>query len=403
MNERRFIKGLAAAFFVLLFFWGGLAQAQETAADDLEGEVSRILDRSTVFHWGADSLVWIVHYPRELEDPWVRLEAKRNKMNAQQAEEYRKQFAKDLRSDTTDAFVLSVHAFGASPLNLAPLSKNVALITADGKRVPPVSYEKKLDAPLAGLTQGFVFFPKQPDVPVQVAVRGLIPGKETVFKFARGSALAASPEAPSSKINTGAAKASGQKDSDKKEVLLKIPDKPDKPASPKDVPKIKTEPAKPQVPKAPPENKEAAKSETFTPTNPAISAVSDDPNPLWSERAAPESEDVAASAPAQEWDPKTRTRMEQALKRYLTSWKLDDTKTMYSMLSAESRQKIDFDAFEKSVRANPFRRVVRDDYKVSWKQNTATVTGKKKILFVNTLVSEKFALVEENGQYRVSW
>ncbi|MDR1049206.1 MAG: hypothetical protein LBL51_05570, partial [Synergistaceae bacterium] len=54
------------------FFWV-LSCGGPAFANAFE-ETVRILEDRTVFHWGRDCLVWVVHYPEEIVEPWVESE-----------------------------------------------------------------------------------------------------------------------------------------------------------------------------------------------------------------------------------------------------------------------------------------------------------------------------------------
>ena len=103
-------NGILSLLAVLLF------SAAPAAGSDAIGEATAILERWTSFHWGRDCLVWIVHYPEELVDPWVESEAARGGMSDGEREEYRKAFVSELRIADTEPFLVTVYAFGPRPL-----------------------------------------------------------------------------------------------------------------------------------------------------------------------------------------------------------------------------------------------------------------------------------------------
>jgi hypothetical protein len=123
------------------------------AADEAE----MILDGRTAFHWGADYLAWVVHYPDDVVEPWVRSQTKgAGDPTGRMAEEFRR----SLRMDDSTPVLLSVHCFGGNAVNLKPLPEKLKLRKADGEVLVPKSYERVFDEPLTGLVQGLVFFPK---------------------------------------------------------------------------------------------------------------------------------------------------------------------------------------------------------------------------------------------------
>ncbi|PKL02295.1 MAG: hypothetical protein CVV55_05180, partial [Synergistetes bacterium HGW-Synergistetes-2] len=65
-------------------------------------EATSILERWTAFHWGRDCLVWLVHYPEELVDPWVAAEAARSGMSEAESAQYRASFTSELRIVDTE-------------------------------------------------------------------------------------------------------------------------------------------------------------------------------------------------------------------------------------------------------------------------------------------------------------
>ena len=99
-----------------------------------------ILDSWTCVRWGEDNIAWVVHYPEELVEPWVRSEAARQNMRPEQVEELRKSFSGELRIGSATAILLSVYGYGAAQTNLAPLSKNIVLIDSSGKRIAPIVF-----------------------------------------------------------------------------------------------------------------------------------------------------------------------------------------------------------------------------------------------------------------------
>ncbi len=157
--------------------------AAPAAGSDAIGEATAILERWTSFHWGRDCLVWIVHYPEELVDPWVDSEAARGGMSEGEREEYRKAFVSELRIGDTEPFLVTIYAFGPRPLDFGGFASSVRLVTKNGDAVPPLSYEGKFDQPVSGIVQGLVFFPKQRDKEFSVAMRRLGVVEEQLFSF----------------------------------------------------------------------------------------------------------------------------------------------------------------------------------------------------------------------------
>lgn len=140
--------------------------------------VEDILDGRTAFHWGSNFLCWVVHYPEDMVEPWVRSQAGAGgDPSGKMAEGFRK----SLRLDDSTPLLLSVHGFTAEPVLLKPLHERFYLELENGERVYPKSYESVLDEPLTGLVQGLVFFPKVEGAftPVLEAPSG----RELAFEF----------------------------------------------------------------------------------------------------------------------------------------------------------------------------------------------------------------------------
>jgi hypothetical protein len=344
------------------------------------GEALALLDKWTSIRWGDDNLTWVVHYTDEFAELWVKSEASRQRMTQAQEDAYRKSFTGELRTGDATAILLSVHAFGQSPLSIAPLAKNIALVDSSGKRISPIAFEKKLDGPLNGLMQGLVFFPKQKNGSFAIAVKGLMRDEETRFSF-----LDAKEDA---QVVTTAPSGSSQ------------PAKP--PAPPKET-VVRIPSAKPpQPPKAPSPAKSSDRAmspEIFPPTKPAPPAVP--------ETAPPEivSEPPRDAMPPLEAPSSLPTQYEQrqVLESYLRAWISGDTDKMYSLLSSESQGRISRELFSREVLSDGFRRGLKGGYKVEWQDGGAKIITSKKILFMRTLDSRQINFAMENGSIRVSW
>ena len=156
-------------------------------------ETIQILENSTSFHWGRDCLVWIVHYPEELVEPWVESEAGRVGMTESERESYKEGFVSGLSLGTMEPFLLTVYAFGPRPLDFSPISEKVALITSEGERVKPSRYDRTFDQPVNGVVQGLIFFPKQRSRDFALALRGMGVYDERVFSFSGRPAAETTP------------------------------------------------------------------------------------------------------------------------------------------------------------------------------------------------------------------
>ncbi|MDR1133699.1 MAG: hypothetical protein LBL05_06015 [Synergistaceae bacterium] len=351
-------------------------------ADDRD-DVFDILDAWTCVRWGEDNIAWAVHYPEELVEPWVRSEAARRNMRPEQIDEMRKSFSDELRIGSATAILLSVYGYGAERINLAPAAKNIVLIDSSGKRIAPMVFEKKLDSPISGLIQGFVFFPLQRDKNFRVSVKGLVPDRETNFTFQAAAGPKGEIETAAAAVPSVPARETRLPD---EEVVVKIPTR--KNASDK--------PRNPEIPQAPPPELPEfdTDGEIFAPSQP--SAL---PEP------APETEPPdAPSGPEEPVEVTTAPQTPKgALDDYLKAWTEGDSDTMYSLLSSESQAHISKELFAREVMSGGFRNSLRSGYKINWTGNSAKVTVARRVLFVRTLETKQLDFVAENGVWRVAW
>ncbi len=135
-----------------------LLSAVPAAGSEAIREATEILERWTSFHWGRDCLVWIVHYPEELVDPWVESEAARGGMS----EGKRKNTGGLLspnsgfprRNPSLSPFTPSAPA----PWTFGGFVSAVSLVNKNGDKAAPLSYERKFDQPVSGIVQGWSSF-----------------------------------------------------------------------------------------------------------------------------------------------------------------------------------------------------------------------------------------------------
>jgi hypothetical protein len=376
----KYLEKFRRFLFLLLAAWL-ISRGAVSFADDRD-DVFGILDAWTCVRWGDDNIAWVVHYPEELVEPWVRSEAARQNMRPEQSDELRKSFSDELRMGSATAILLSVYGYGASQTNLAPMAKNIVLIDSSGKRVAPIVFEKKLDNPILGLTQGFVFFPLQSDKNFRISVKGLVSGRETNFTFQgagrlRGEIETAAASVPSAPVR--------DRQFPDEEVVVKIPTR-------KNVPDV---PSRPEIPQAPsPELPEFdAGAEVFAPSETAAL-----PEP----RVEPPEE--ISSEPGKPADVTTAPQTPKGtLDDYLKAWSGGDSDAMYSLLSSESQGRISKELFAREVMSGSFRNALRSGYKVNWIGNSARVTVARRVLFVRTLETKQLDFVAENGVWRVAW
>ena len=96
------------------------------------GETIQVLEQWTAAHWGRDCFVWIVYYPEDLVEPWIEAEALRVGMSEPERRAYRDTFVSELRIGKAEPFLVTVYSFGARPINFAPVSDNILLVTTSG-------------------------------------------------------------------------------------------------------------------------------------------------------------------------------------------------------------------------------------------------------------------------------
>ena len=365
------------------------------------GETIRVLEQWTVSHWGRDCFVWIVYYPEELIEPWVEAEALRVGMSEAERRAYRDTFVSELRMDRTEPFLVSVYAFGARPVSLAPVSDNILLVTAAGERVRPVRYDTNLDQPLRGLVQGLVFFPKQRDTNFAVAVKGMGGCDERLFSFTP----AASPE----DWDGGAVPASEET----KTVVVELPKKP---ASRK----VSVRPVKPPKPAEHPAVPMAPPPSVPRPIPPLLAEDSGDMAVFVESvrdrgaspdrRAADKTDKTEGAASETPENPGKNAQSayvsrEQVLRRFLTLWAENRPDEMYAMLSAESRKMLSSENFAReTAKAADFRAGLKDGYRIDWVgEERAKVITDRRFLMFRSLVVRTLGVTREGSSWKVVW
>lgn len=322
-------------------------------------DATSILERWTAFHWGRDCLVWLVHYPEELVDPWVAAEAARSGMSEAERNQYRASFTSELRIADTEPFLLTVYVFGPRPLDLGSFATAVQLESNDGKKFPPLSYERKFDQPLSGIVQGLVFFPKQADKAFSVIIRNLGIHEEQRFSFDRSEGplvAAAEPEV----------------------VVVELPPAP------------KKEPVKPQPPKR----------EKPAPTPPPPPPVATP-----QELAELKPEPVVVDLPVPEKEkPVLYISKEKTVETFIRYWIEGRTSAMYDLLSASSSTALSEEQFARQVEATGLRNSLREGYKIQWMDDSrARIVTAQRMLLFRTLRSKVLTMDREETIWRVSW
>ncbi len=371
----------------LLFLVLALCGTAVAAAQDPAVEVARVLDEWTSFRWGQDCLVWVVHYPQELVDPWIRVEGSRQGLSPYEMETSAQSFRKSLRMDEAEAFLLSVYNFGGRPLRIAPVEGRLLLELPDGRRVGPLSFEERLAQPIEGLVQGLVFFPRQEGTFSLVLV-GIGPGPETRFSFA--GAKEKDSEAPV------------------EELVVELPPLSQEPPAEPEPP---LPPQRAQVPEEPvSELPVTPVSPDFAPPPPFLLLPSDPlPQRLQAEvPAAPESPIVAPPVEEVQESPSEASSLphsrEALLERFIQLWIAGDADGLYALLSDESKRRIAPEEFRKDALSRSFRLSLKDGYRTTWlDENRVKITAAQKLVFIRILQSETLHLVHQEGGWRVAW
>lgn len=354
-------KTVVAALLLMVFF-----SSAALGGDTIEA-ATFLLERWTSFHWGRDCLVWIVHYPEELVDPWVEAEALRSGMSESEKQEYRKAFVSELRILDTEPFLVTVYAFGSRPLDLGGFASAIRLEGKNGEKIAPLSYERKFDQPLSGIVQGLVFFPKQADKNFSVVMRRLGIHEEQIFAFAArpsGSPVAEGPDAKGKEV-----------------VVVELP-----PAPKKDTPrpKVPKEP-EPAADIPPPVAAQPADLAELKPAPPAVPVV---PGPV--------KDDGKKNV--------VFISRDKTLEKFVQFWIDGNTSGMYGLLSSSTRTALSEEQFRKQVSATGLRWSLKDGYKVQWQDgDRARVVTAQKMLIFRTLRSKMLSLAKEDKIWKVTW
>lgn len=366
--------------FVASPLWGMEALARATD----------ILEKWTSFHWGRDCLVWLVHYPEELIEPWVDAESTRAAMSSQEKEAYKKAFVDQLRIEETESFLVTIYSFGVKPLLLHPFSETISMLLPDGTRIQPLSYELKFDEPINGVVQGLVFFPRQ-NVPVfSIAMKGMGISDESIFEFAA---------AKENDRNTETV-AVAEQSKKKERVVIELP--PLKEGS-KEEKKEKEEQKTEKVVKAEIEKIE----EPFVPVVPPVKIDLSGYEPLTKE----EEEKIDTSSvdtkslkeSALEKSSELGADKEKVLEEFLAHWQKGNVEEMYDLLSTDAKKMWNIGSFKKDVESKNMRVPLSGGYSVEWNGEQARITSVQKLLFVRTLRKMTISMVGEKDGWRVQW
>lgn len=359
--------------------WSAEPPASERAA--------RILEDHTSFHWGRDCLVWIVHYPEELVEPWVDADSSSRGLSPAERDEYLRSFRSQLRMGEAEPFLLTVYHFGLKPLVLSPLTDHMTMKTGNGVAVPPISYERKLDQPISGIVQGLVFFPKQ-EAGFSLTLKGLGIYPEQLFAFDLFSGQKAA-EAPAEEV---------------KSRVVKLPP---------------VEPPEPLTPLPEPAEREPLPPPVLTDTEPPAwlgpgpdlelpeadfdlsPPLTDGLSPDLSRRPERNLLDDLDSSPG--FSPDPGQSRDGVLKEFLDLWAKGDTGGMFSMLDSSSRAQ-GTEAFAARANNSPLRWCLSGGYSIRWLSgNRAKVSVAQKLVIIRVLQSEVLEVVQEDGRLAIVW
>jgi hypothetical protein len=368
----------------------------------------------------------MVHYPEELVDPWVRLEAAKRGFSAADAATYKQSFLRDLRMSDSEPVLLTIYQFGGTPLSLAPLSEHLVLVNDRGERVVPSSYDGAFDGALSGVVQGLVFFPKQEGT-FTLSLSG-VAGEEQVFAFSGMSPakepVATSPDLPAETVvvTLGETPGGGKtgKDAPKGAVTVAVNSSASKKEEGKKAPSPHPKKPEEDVPPPPPF---LVMPNAPVPVQGGAAAVPPQGAPVSEETAAEgllaqdgvisetslsvdsgEPLREGALPPAEAPERLIRLSRQQTVEKFLQGWVAGDVDAMYELLTKDMRVLYTRDAFAKRVLEGSFRWALKEGYVLSWPSETVVkVSAAQKLLVMRVLRSEVLRLVEEQGIWRISW
>ena len=361
--SRHYLKRISGIIFVFVFFFATLAWASPME------DVVTTLENWTSFHWGKDCFIWIVHYSDEIIDPWVDAEAMRAGFNEIQKDAYSKSFISELRLDEAEPFLVSVYAFGPSPLELRPFGDNISLLNSDGDKLKPLSYERVFDNPISGMVQGLVFFKKQSNKNFSLSLRGTGVFDERIFSFENQDRSIDRNIDRNTVYENPPIVASNQRQED----LIVI-----------DMPPVR-----------PPVREEINKPEVIPVVIEENIRVEDSPASI---------DDEIDKLINRDTD-NLYTSKEKTLQNFINSWIANDIPAMYGMLSVESRKMYSSESFAREIRkAADFRRGLLNGYKIDWiGEERARITTTKRLLVMRTLINRTLGVIRIGKEWLIVW
>ena len=362
-----------------------------TPAHARTDEALKILERWTSTHWGENCFMWVVHYPEEIVNAWVDLEAERSGMSEAQKLSYKNQFVSELQIYKSETFLLSIYSFGRQPVNLTPVRDNIALINSDGVRIKPTKYNSTLDNPNFGVVQGLIFFPKQPDKNFVLSVKN-IADDERIFAFEP-------PELhPVEKQ---------EKKREPEVVVVNLPKKKAKPEKKKELefapPPPPVTPARPITPIF---QDNSSEMEDFV--NSMLKKNNN--NNLSNDKKAnakPKSNSIPAKNPPSFTSNQDNAYIsrEHLLRRFLKMWADNNPIEMYELLSAQSQKNISRENFVKEInKSNDMREGLKGDYRIDWiGEERAKVIVTRKNLVFKSLSARTLGVTREGSSWKIVW
>ncbi len=371
-------------------------------AKDAKMELVDKLESNTAFHWGTDCLVWIVHYPEDIVDPWVSIEASRQGLGKEEREAYRQAFVKDLKMKECEPFLMTIYNFGTKPMDLKPLSKHLFMLL-NGKKISLSAYDSKFDEPISGILQGLIFFPKVDSKDFTITLTGISP-REMFFSFDSSKLQNEDIKVTRSTEKTGSqskpvAKVQPKQYSGSDEIVVKLPSSEEKSEQKKEDSSMQqNEPIEPSDNSLDAESKSNA-SEGF--------ALSPAPDPLLKAQEIKhvESEtDLKLKEMLQDAERETSLSKEDVVTLFVESWVNGDLDTMYSLLDSTTKERYSIEDFREIAMESNIRWAFKDGYNITWIDETkAKVSGIQKLLLVKVERSKVVRLVQERRRWHVVW
>lgn len=382
-NYRPNSKSGKLLIFFLIFVWLSLSKAFALDLDPFN-ETIRILERWTSAHWGRDCFVWVVHYPRDLVEPYVESEAVKNNMTDSERNNYKQKFISDLQLNESETFLISIYSFGSRPANLSPVQDNINLLTSSGNRLKPSKYDSSLDYPSNGVVQGLVFFPKQSNKNFSIVIKGMGLDNERIFSFEPPDYVP--PKKNNEKIS--------------EVVVVNLPKKsqPKKPVPPPPPPPPVI-PPRPITPIFQEDSKDMADFINSVKNN------SDNNNSKAIKNLEQKKEFNNRDNISKNNIENSYVSRENILRKFLALWADNNSTEMYNMLSENSKKIISPENFAKEIsKSSDFRAGLKGDYKLEWLGNErAKITVEKKLLVFRSLSSRTITITREASAWKIIW